>query len=173
MFSSLVTIVRADHPDLLVLCWCSPPCTGGCPILNLIQPPRRSEIQEQRLKEFFALMTACEPIVECGQIKCLELSKVCSYWSHNSVQAYCRMWGLRYVCDVPRCSYDNEVTVTAKHLYRIASSIVMFAPRQCTCLKHMPLNSQSLEGLGKYPPAFVSDVVSWFRTVTRSSIAAA
>ena len=173
MFSSLVTIVRADHPDLLVLCWCSPPCTGGCPILNLIQPPRRSEIQEQRLKEFLDLMTACEPIMERGQIKCLELSKVCSYWSHNSVQAYCRMWGLRYVCDVPRCSYDNEVTVTAKHLYRIASSIVTFAPRQCTCLKQMPLNSQSLEGLGKYPPAFVSDVVSWFRTATRSSIAPA
>ena len=42
-----IDMILAEFPKVSVMCWFSPPCSGGSPVLNLIANPRRAEIQQR------------------------------------------------------------------------------------------------------------------------------
>ena len=84
-----VHTIQHEHPAVLFATWCSPPCTGGSPVLNLIPMPRRAQIQEDRFAEFLSLMNGCEEIMQLCPLKCLELSKSRTYWSTQEVIDFC------------------------------------------------------------------------------------
>lgn len=107
-------------PTLLVLCWVSPPCTGGSPVLNLIAKARRLELQKEHFRTFSFLLSEATPIIEIANIRCLELSKSCTYWKTELIQTNCQLWGLRFMKEYPRCSYQSDQSMTAKHVFRVA-----------------------------------------------------
>ena len=168
-----VHTIQHEHPAVLFATWCSPPCTGGSPVLNLIPMPRRAQIQEDRFAEFLSLMNGCEEIMQLCPLKCLELSKSCTYWSTQEVIDFCVYWGLKHTSMYPRCAYDDAHTTRAKHMYRVASNVSMCIPRKCSCKDHQGLNHQSLERLGHYPRELASDFAAWLLEWSRASIAAA
>ena len=151
--------------ETLLLAWTSPPCAGGSPVLNLIPQPRRAELQEGHLKDFEGLLLKSHPIVSVCDLKVLEMSQKCAYWKNESVQAFCRFHGLKFIVDVARCAYVSEQNVSALHRYRFASSHSMFTPKSCSCESHMSLNSQELSKLGEYPKALAVSIVKWFSSL--------
>ena len=160
-------------PTLLVLCWVSPPCTGGSPVLNLIAKARRLELQKEHFRTFSFLLSEATPIIEIANIRCLELSKSCTYWKTELIQTNCQLWGLRFMKEYPRCSYQSDQSMTAKHVFRVACNMPLFEPKTCSCVQHLPLNHQRLESLGSYPSALAVEAASWFVSKTRASLAAA
>lgn len=160
-------------PTLLVLCWVSPPCTGGSPVLNLIAKARRLELQKEHFRTFSFLLSEATPIIEIANIRCLELSKSCTYWKTELIQTNYQLWGLRFMKEYPRCSYQSDQSMTAKHVFRVACNMPLFEPKTCSCVQHLPLNHQRLESLGSYPSALAAEAASWFVSKTRASLAAA
>ena len=127
----------------MLMCWASPPCTGGSPVINLIPEPRRSEIREQRMAEFKSLIESSRDVMLRCHVRCLELARPCMYWKE-------------------RCAYTQSEEARAKHEFRIASKCMLFDPKRCQCNTHLPLNSQSLRALGVYPLKLVQKLASWF-----------
>ena len=145
---SWIVCLKELQPGVVFLGWASPPCTGGSPVLHLIQQPRRGEIQSEHLKEFEDLMIQIHQVLTVCQIRVLEMSQRCSYWKDESVQSFCRVHEMRFVQDIARCAYVNE-KVPALHQYRLVSSRSLFMPKECNCKNHMSLNDQHLGSLGE------------------------
>ena len=93
-----------------VIAWYSPPCTGGSPVLSLIQEPRRSEIQVEHFEEFKRLLACAHGIFEHCATRCLELSRCSTYWKDDEVVSFTQKHDLGFRCDVPRCGYKQEIT---------------------------------------------------------------
>ena len=79
-------MTQAEHAHIIFMCWCSPPCRGRSPVLNLNEPERRAAVQQEHLLEFTELMAPGEEIVESCSVRSLELSKSRSYWKSSLVQ---------------------------------------------------------------------------------------
>ena len=161
----------SKHHNLLVMVWSSPPCTGG-PVLNLIGKSRRTELQGKHLREFEQLMKSSEDVMETGHIRCLELSRSCAYWNHELVQSFCQCFMMRFISEFPRCSYLEKDVLTARHTYRVASTIKLCEPRECMCQGHQALNHQRLESLAQYPSSMAVQISTWFLGRTRALVAA-
>ena len=158
--------------DVLVLCWSSPPCTGGSPVLNLIAPPRRFELQETHFREFAHLLNERKSVMSVCHLRCLELSSHSTYWKSTLVQTVCQDLELRWVEVFPRCTYQIELAVPARHMFRVCCNIKMCQPKVCTCSKRQSLNGQHLHDLARYPRKLAAEFASWFLSKTRASVAA-
>ena len=79
-----IDMILAEFPKVSVkvsvMRWFSPPCSGGSPVLNLIANPRRAEIQQRHWNMFEVLLKKGQNTFLRCHVKCLELSKTCSYW---------------------------------------------------------------------------------------------
>ena len=148
LLHSWLVQLKKVRPETFLLAWTSPPCTGGSPVLNLIPQPRRAELQEGHLKDFEGLLLKSHPIVSVCDLKILEMSQKCSYWRNESVQAFCRFHGLKFIVDVARCAYVGEQNLSALHRYRFVSNQSMFMPK-----------------LGEYPKALAVSIVKWFSSL--------
>ena len=114
-------------------------------------------------EDFEGLLLESHPIISECEFKVLEMSQKCSYWKNSeSVQAFCRFHGLRFITDVARCAYVEDDEVSALHQYRFASCCSMFMPRVCKCEVHQGLNDQDLSKLVQYPKRLAAAIVKWF-----------
>ena len=146
--------VLRDSPKVMLMCWASPPCTGGSPVINLIPEPRRAEIREQRVAEFALLIESSRGIMMRCHVRCLELAKPSMYWKDSLVQTYCHEGDLKHVTIIQRCAYIQSEEAQAKHEFKVASNCMLFDPKSCQCNTH-------LHALGVYPLKLVQKLASW------------
>ena len=159
-----IDMILAEFPKVSVMCWFSPHCSGGSPVLNLIANPRRAEILQRHWDMIEVLLRKGRNTFLRCHAKCLELSKTCSYWDKVPVQTFCRDSGLFCSTLFHRCAYTNENGAQAKHVFRVESNFQLREPRSCQCASHLPLNRQSLSQLGEYPHSFAHQIAEWFLT---------
>ena len=100
--------VLRDFPKVMLMCWASPPCTGGSPVINLIPEPRRSEIREQRMAAFVSLIESSRDVMLRCHVRCLELARPRMYWKEPLVQTYCLVGDLKHITIVQRCAYIHS-----------------------------------------------------------------
>lgn len=135
------------------LAWFFPPCTGGSPVLNLIEEIRRTEIQLQHWKEFCEIVQSAKPLLSVCFFKAVKMSVACTYWRTEIMTNMIQELELRIRCNIHRCSYSSQHTEPVpKHTYRVMSNVAMFQNlRECQCQLHSSLNHQNLEEQRNYP----------------------
>lgn len=67
------------------------------------------------------------------------------------VQPFCHENDMFDVQHFARCSYEEGSNVKAKHMYQVVRNRRACIPKECSCEKQMPLNSQQLGDLGAHP----------------------
>lgn len=133
--------------------WMSPPCTGGSPMMNFVEPGRRAEIVKRHFAVLVEILEHCEWI-RAAQFRALELSHFCSFWKEEAVTSFLSRQELNEVQRVDRCPYAGApAAVVARHSYRVAASHegLFHKLKTCACSEHTPLSRQSLDELGEYP----------------------
>ena len=132
----------------------SPPCTGGSPMQHLKQEGFSERVRG--LTEIFVrILSLGEIILRSCEVKTLELSRYCRYWKLPVVQAMIHKHNLTSTTYFDRCAYSQGVGLTARHTFRISSSVHLISKRTCRCVSHTPLDYQNLANLGLYPPKLV------------------
>ena len=132
--------------------WMSPPCTGGSPMLNFLDPMRRAEIVKRHFGILVEILENCR-FAKSADIRCLELSHSCTLWKEECVVNFVSVLDLRYVHQVHRCMYAGAPSaIVAKHAYRVATNReeVLQRLKTCKCCEHLPISKQQLECLGEY-----------------------
>ena len=153
----LIRLVRRQSPDLWIVGWLSPPCTGGSPAQYLKQ-----ENLKQRLVYHWDIFVSllevgAKVLAECD-VSCLELSKACRYWGSDEVKDLCRSL-CPYEAKIDRCAFSNPQQIQAKHTYRIQASVPMRSA-YCRCNQsHLPFNSRTLHNEGVYPSEMVASIM--------------
>ena len=79
---------HADLQNVITMCWLSPPCTGGSPLLNLVGADRKQELFESYQAEFLNILKRAEPLLNRTSACGFELSASCSYWKLEGVESY-------------------------------------------------------------------------------------
>ena len=98
-------------------------------MLNLIAPPRRFELQEAHFREFEHLLNECKSVMSLCHLRCLELSSHSTYWKSTLDQTVCQDLELRWVEVFPRCMYQIELEVPARHMFRVCCNLRCVSPR--------------------------------------------
>ena len=146
------------------LCWVSPPCTGGSPLLNLTSQPRRDELIAMHRQEFENILKRSQPLISKTTYFALELSAACAYWKLPITFAFTQKGGVQSDVRFDRCAYAVQSDgsgegAQAKHAYRVCASWNVSPKQRCQCVEHMSLNSQSSQELGVYPASLVKEIV--------------
>lgn len=153
----LIRLVRRQSPDIWIVGWLSPPCTGGSPAQYLKQ-----ENLKQRLVYHWDIFVSllevgAKVLAECD-VSCLELSKACRYWGSDEVKDLCRSL-CPYEAKIDRCAFSNPQQIQAKHTYRIQASVPIRSA-YCRCNQsHLPFNSRTLHNEGVYPSEMVASIM--------------
>ena len=92
-----------------LICWLSPPCTGGSPVLNLTKEPRRSELIEKYKEQLEQTPNDSEKIMQFADIKMLELSRACSFWKLKPIRDFVDRYNMEHRVDIPRCPFWKEM----------------------------------------------------------------
>ena len=74
------------------------------------------------------------------------------------VQPFCHENDMFDVQHFARCSYEEGSNVKAKHMYQVVRNHRTCIPKECSCEKQMPLNSQQLGDLGAHPFDMAFDI---------------
>ena len=102
-FLETCRLIRETCPGCIVLGWLSPPCTGGSPVQWL-----KREGIEHRLqaywKEFLEFLLDAGPILKVCDLRFVELSLYCSYWSTHEMQCFVADHAV-YMSKIDRCLF--------------------------------------------------------------------
>ena len=159
-FQRLIHAARKQLPELHVLGWFSPPCTGGSPMQHLC-PTNKDERIENLWQEFVVFLKAGREILKLCDLRGMELSLYCSFWRRHDVMQFVSDL-CPYTSRHDRCRFESQKLSQARHSYRCQTSCPV-TPTRCKCQKpHMALNSQSLHEYGWYPRGLTKHLIREF-----------
>lgn len=83
-------MIRLQKKDVKFCIWISPPCTGGSPIMNFVEPVRRAELVKRHFSVLVEILEHCD-FAKRAELKALELSNACSFWKEPIVVDFIRV----------------------------------------------------------------------------------
>jgi hypothetical protein len=159
-FQKLIRSARSQMPDLRIVGWLSPPCTGGSPMQHLC-PNNKDQRIESLWNEFLVFLKAGREILKLCDMRGIELSLYCSYWKRPEVTQFLSDL-CPYMSKHDRCAFETPKLIQARHTYRFQTSSPI-EPSRCRCQRqHMALNSQHLHEFAWYPKGLTRHVVKEF-----------
>ena len=148
--------IKKNSDSVSIAIWLSPPCTGGSPAQFLSQG---YEVRQARYyNQLIDILKTATNLFSHANFSLFEMSRYCQFWKSVEVRKFLDRFEMTCTCYYDRCAYEAGSQRTAKHPFRIQSSVALQAEKICTCKEHLGFSEQNLAELASYPKPMVLEI---------------